>query len=246
MGLETLLDRGLLWRARETQSQPLEGLDSGLPAWNRSLGGGWPARQLIEGCGRPFQGELYLLLPALARIAASGRMVVLLAPPADPWLPAWESLGVPAERLLVLDTKRPEDRVWSIEQLLRQRLAGAVVGWLPQVDGVGLRKLRLAAADSDAWCWILRPANALERPSSAHLRFTWTRDVSGFAARILKQAGHVGDGPWVRLPLDASRDTSPAFPGQGRVLGRHRPLLQSATTGPAPTPPSRPVLRAVS
>ncbi|MFN4262223.1 MAG: translesion DNA synthesis-associated protein ImuA [Thioalkalivibrionaceae bacterium] len=210
MGLETLLDNGLLWRAREAHSHPTQSLNTGFSSWDRCLAGGWPAQQLIEGCGQSFQGELYLLMPALARIAANGRMIVLLAPPAAPWVPTWESLGIPADRLLVLDAKHPDDRVWSIEQLLRHRLAGAVVGWLPQVDGVGLRRLRLATAASDAWCWIFRPQVALERPSSAHLRFTWTRDISGFAARVLKQAGQVGDSPWVRIPLEHP-EGSPTF-----------------------------------
>ena len=89
-----------LWRAHQlgrgreaVQASGYSALDAELP------GGGWPQRAITEllltGTG---WGEMRLLAPALARVGAAGRGVLLLGPPAEPCAEALAQLGLDLAR----------------------------------------------------------------------------------------------------------------------------------------------------
>lgn len=181
---------------------PLSARASGFAPLDAALHGGWPRGHLIELIGEPFGcGETRLLLPLLAACAAEGLRIVLVAPPAIPWIPGWRQLGVEPDRLLLVRAETRDDRVWSCEQVLRQANTGAVLAWLSEAPTSALRRLRLAAAAGDACGFIYRPLRAARQPSPAHLRIRWQTAADHLGVEILKHpSGWVRGDRAVNLP----------------------------------------------
>ena len=121
--LEQLLAHPALWRAGSAARGAVwpsgfAPLDAGLP------GGGWPRSGLIEILPMRFgQGELQLLLPALASITrrSEARWCIWVAPPLQPFAPALVAAGVALSRLLIVRApmrgRRPTS-LWAFEQAL--------------------------------------------------------------------------------------------------------------------------------
>ncbi|NNC55547.1 MAG: hypothetical protein HKO07_07490, partial [Pseudomonadales bacterium] len=144
------------------------------------------------------QGALQLFLPALQQHAPPGKPIVLVAPPHIPYLPGWpvntaSDNGMPA--LWVVAPPDANSLLWSAEQVLQSNSASAVFIWLeqnparqpfqqhvqksarphakksrPRLNSTALRKLQLAARQSDALVVVFREAGALQQPSPAPLR----------------------------------------------------------------------------
>ncbi|MBT8138882.1 MAG: hypothetical protein KJP25_03870 [Gammaproteobacteria bacterium] len=138
------------------------------------------------------QGALQLFLPALQQHAPSGKPVVLVAPPHIPYLPGWpinatNDTGMPA--LWVVAPPDAASLLWSAEQILQSNSASAVFIWLeqstvrqsflqnvqakqtrPRLNSTALRKLQLAARQSESLVVVFREAGALQQPSPAPLR----------------------------------------------------------------------------
>lgn len=166
-----------LWRGGESRAgcaSPggLRELDDWLP------GGGWPVGALTElVCEHHGIGELGLLVPLLAHLAAAGRRVVLVAPPFVPYAPALAARGVALETLLVVTVEDVAARFWAAEQALRSGVCGAVLLWLPASgagavlrDGHRLRRLQLAAERGAASGFVFRSLPAARTPVALCLR----------------------------------------------------------------------------
>ncbi|WP_018137558.1 MULTISPECIES: translesion DNA synthesis-associated protein ImuA [unclassified Thioalkalivibrio] len=195
-GIDALLDHPALWRGRSAAPAANAPVwPSGHPALDRALGGGWPRGQLIELLGSPFGcGETRLLVPMLEACGREGYWIALLAPPATPWLPGWQPLGIPPERLLLIRTEHNRDTLWAGEQCLRDPAFGVLLAWLGgPVETALLRRLRLAAAESQACAILYRPPRAAEQPSPAHQRLRWQPATDGLELNCLK-----GIGDWAR------------------------------------------------
>jgi hypothetical protein len=139
-------------------------LDARLP------GGGWPqalTELLIPADG---VGELRLLWPALTRLAARGR-IVLVAPPYVPYAPAWEAAGMPLKSLHVVEAQAV-DALWAAEQCMRSGTCAAVLCWPRTSDARVLRRLQVAAETGRTHAFAIRPAVAARNPSPAALRIT--------------------------------------------------------------------------
>jgi protein ImuA len=175
-----------LWRAdRLADSVPAvwptghAALDAELP------GGGWPAAGLTELLlAQPGTGEWRLLAPALAGRDGD---VVCIAPPALPYAPALQTLGLAPARLVCVRAAAVDAAAWAAEQALRAGCCAAVLWWgdlaLP-----ALRRLHLAAGASPLFA--LRPAAAQAQASPAPLRVACTPAPHGrVAVRILKRRG---------------------------------------------------------
>ncbi|WP_018873255.1 translesion DNA synthesis-associated protein ImuA [Thioalkalivibrio sp. ALJ16] len=194
--LDTLLDHPALWRGRSATPAPDAPVwPSGHAELDRALGGGWPRGQLVELLGAPFGcGETRLLAPMLAACGQAGYRIALIAPPATPWLPGWQALGIPAERVLLIRADADRDRLWAGEQCLRDPAFGALLAWLQgPVEAALLRRLRLAAAESRACAILYRPPQAAQQPSPAHQRLQWQPARDGLQLLSLK-----GHGRWAR------------------------------------------------
>lgn len=143
-------------------------------------GGGWPRGALTELFVDAYGiGELSLLLPALARIAADGNPQAWIAPPLLPYAPALAAAGLDIAQLLVVQPPETTQLAWAIEECLRAEGCGAVVAWPRRLDGRRLRRLQLAAAASGACGFLFSPADARHQPSPAALRLGVAPAVDG-------------------------------------------------------------------
>ena len=168
-----------LWRGDERPADEACGptLASGFAELDRELpGGGWPQGQLIELLtDNAGIGELSLLAPALAQLAQTRRCSVWVLPvdasrtvshapevQTIPYAPALATAGLDLARTIFVKPSTPREGLWAVEQSLRARHLGAVVGWLPSASGTGdgdfraLRRLHLLAQRHRALAFVLR------------------------------------------------------------------------------------------
>ncbi|MBM3368895.1 MAG: translesion DNA synthesis-associated protein ImuA [Betaproteobacteria bacterium] len=197
MSLESLLQRQDLWRG----TPPATGASAvatGFADLDRELpGGGWPSGALSEVLsGTEGIGELQLVLPAIARLTASGQRVAWLAPPHLPYAPALAAAGVALDRLTVVRAPGRRDALWAVEQALRSRAFHALLAW-PQRPGYPeLRRLAVAAEGGAAFVVLFRPLAAAEEASPARLRLALEPAGEQVRIHVLKRRGAP-----VRAPL---------------------------------------------
>ncbi len=187
-GLEALLQHPALWRGGNAavpgvHPTGIGALDAVLP------GGGWPCRGLVEvlapasGCG-----ELRLWAPLVARLTRlpAARWCAFVAPPFEPYAPAWQSCGARVDRLLVIRGRQP---AWAMEQGLLSGACTLVFGWIERLAMQELRRLALAAGKGDALGVLIRPLDAEREHSAAQLRLALEPSGSKLALRLLKGRG---------------------------------------------------------
>jgi len=140
-------------------------LDLALP------GAGWVpgavTEVLIEEAG---VGEIRLLARTLRQLTTvQGRSVVLIAPPWMLNFAAFRAMNIAPKKLVWV--KAPDDQVlWAAEQSLKQEGIGAVLVWLPKARPEALRRLQVAAQESQSLAFLFRPLNAAKQSSAAPLR----------------------------------------------------------------------------
>ncbi|QGZ61850.1 translesion DNA synthesis-associated protein ImuA [Paraburkholderia acidisoli] len=144
-------------------------LDAQLP------GAGWPAGSLTELLvEQGGVGEMRLVAPALRTLTAqTGRHVVLVAPPWQPYARALKAWGVALERVIWVRASE-KDAGWVAEQALKQEGIGAVLLWQPKARADAVRRLQVAAQDSQALAFLVRPPAARNQSSPAPLRMVCT------------------------------------------------------------------------
>jgi protein ImuA len=181
-----------VWRADQMGSCRNPVISTSHPELDRELpNGGWPASSLIELLlQQPGIGEMRLLRPTLAAIARQ-RRIALVQPPHLPQIAAWSGWGLAPERLLWIKTARSADALWSAEQILRSGSCGALLFWQTHVRSEALRRLHLAAQESDIVFWMIRPLSTAQDSSPAPLRLALRPASAGVAINIVKRRG-----PW--------------------------------------------------
>jgi hypothetical protein len=184
-------------------------------------GGGWPKRSLTE-LLHDVQGigELRLLQPALGRLARSGEAIVLVAPLHIPYAPALVGCGIDLARLFVVAAAEGKDRWWAAEQVLRADSAGALLFWPGTLNDPRLRRLQLAAQDSDTLAFVFAGAAGAAQASPSPLRLRLAAEKGRLRIDVFKRRGGVMVRP---LLLDVSAESASA---------RHPPAL--GATGGAP------------
>ena len=210
------LPAGLVWRGERFASTPLAGRPSGFPVLDAVLpGGGWPRGALIELlCARPGIGELSLLLP-LMRETEAPHWLTWIAPPLTPYAPALTAAGIPLERLLWIAPDNQREARWATRQALLSGSCAMVLAWLDKADAAVLRRLQLAAEESNTPLFLFRPMAAARQSSPAVLRLQLEADP----------AGRISTAPSARprgMPT-AAPETAPRL--SLRVLKRRGPLL---------------------
>lgn len=166
-------------------------LGSGYAALDERLpGGGWPVGAVTELLSDTAGiGELGLLLPALSRLACSGRYIAWIAPPYLPYAPALTQRDLPLERVLVIDAAGTQEAQWAAEQALRCPAIGAVLGWCTHIVDRNVRRLQLAAETGGSLGILHRPARAERQPSPAALRLRLRAANDGLVLEIQKARG---------------------------------------------------------
>ena len=222
-----------VWRASQMGASNSRATPSGYEALDRELpNGGWPASVLIELLlSQNGIGELRLLAPTLAALTQAGKTVILLAPPHIPFAPALAELGMDLQQVLLIQTDKPMDRIWAVEQTLKSASFGALLCWLPQARPDHLRRLQLAAGSGDGLCFVFRPVAAQRESSPAPLRIACrASQCGGIEVDIVKRRGPVFVQP-VLLPLPVPPVLEKPF-----ALRTAAPLASRFT--PAPAVPS--------
>ena len=190
--LAAILGRGAVWRGMDV-AQATAATPSGFAELDAELPGrGWPAGCLTEIMPQHEGiGELRLLGPALARLAAQGRWLAWIAPPHLPYAPALAAAGIDLARLFIVRTQKRQDTLWAMEQALRSNACGAVLAWPERIRYPELRRLQIAAEGSQALALLFRPPAAANESSPAALRLKLETAQGGIAVRILKRRGAV-------------------------------------------------------
>jgi len=165
----------------------------GVPAIDSALGGGLIAGALHEiAAARETQTAaacgFALALAARSRREACGRGVskdegtgaavvwiaedLSLAENGAPYGPGLDEAGVAPERLITVTAARARDVLWAMEEALRCRAVGVVIGEIRArgIDVVATRRLSLAAAAGNTLALLLRTAPDAE-PSAAATRW---------------------------------------------------------------------------
>lgn len=192
-----------VWRASQMGASRARATPSGYRALDRELpNGGWPASVLIELLlSQNGIGELRLLAPTLAALTQAGKSVILLAPPHVPFAPALAELGLDLQHVILIQTDKPMDRIWAVEQTLKSASFGALLCWLPQARPDHLRRLQLAAGSGEGLCFVFRPAAMQAESSPAPLRIVCrASSCGGILVDIVKRRGPVFGQP-IRLAL---------------------------------------------
>ncbi|WP_322009700.1 translesion DNA synthesis-associated protein ImuA [Paraburkholderia sp. J12] len=138
-------------------------------------GAGWPAGSLTELLVEQGGiGEMRLVAPALRTLTASaGRHVLLVGPPWQPYACALKAWGLALERVIWVRAGEAE-APWVAEQALRQEGIGAVLLWQAKARPDAVRRLQVAAQDSQALAFLVRPPAARNQSSPAPLRMVCT------------------------------------------------------------------------
>lgn len=199
-----------VWRADELPADDAFGavLASGFAELDRELpGGGWPQGQLIELLADDAGiGELTLLAPALAQLAASRRCAVWVLPTENsssrpraeaqalPYAPALAAAGIDLARTIFVKPATPRENLWAIEQALRAEHLGAVIGWLPaggsaESDFKALRRLHLLAQRHRTLAFVLRETRHAQAPSPAAVRLQLASNDHALEITLLKRRG---------------------------------------------------------
>jgi len=235
--LEEIIQRNDTWRGRQnhfmsnmhpanSDSHCTTHNHADLPTGYQTLDaelqqGGWPRGSTIEllsdGCGL---GSMGLFLPAMETLSKQGKWQAFIAPPYTPYAPLLAARGIDTGQVLLVHPRNREDLLWSTEQALRSTTCSAVFSWL----GAGeyryseLRKLQLAATDSDTLAVLFRSSQAAKNhaPASLRLQMREYRKV-----HILKQRGgnqHLDDTlpPAEDIPGQPQLWELPAYPNNGQ------------------------------
>lgn len=218
-----------VWRADQMASCPAAVVSTGFQALDDELpNGGWPHSALIELLLQQHGiGEMQLLRPALAKIARQ-RRIALIQPPHAPQIDAWLEWDLPHEHLLWIKPDKTSDALWSAEQMLRNGSCGAVLLWQEHCRSNALRRLHLAAQESDTVFWLMRHMSHSQDASPAPLRLGLRPANGGVEVSFVKRRG-----PYTEMPLTLSLNSIPStsvdFPAKNHAfLDRRAPASASA------------------
>jgi protein ImuA len=214
-----------LWRANQVGHSNHSTVRTGFAQLDRELPGkGWPVSCLIEFLVRQAGiGEIQLLAPALRQL--SQRATFIVQPPHVPTGLAWQNLQLPIQQLYWIKTSKTADALWSAEQILKSGTCGALLLWQSHIRPESLRRLHLAAQETETAFWLMRPIGQSQDASPAPLRLALRPSLAGLSIDIVKRRGPraerllqiplAGTTAWVPYG-DLDRDTSVTTPARSR------------------------------
>ncbi|WP_157619670.1 ImuA family protein, partial [Skermanella stibiiresistens] len=172
-------------------------LPLGVPEVDRALpDGGLPLGCLHEIVGDP--GDPFNVAATgfgtalLARIARRRGQIVWITRGDDLHAPGLASYGLTPDRLITVRARRDADILWAMEEALRCRSLGAVLGEIGDIDMVASRRLQLAAESGGVTAFLLRGGETRARRLAATASVTRWRLASAPSAPL---AGEPGLGP---------------------------------------------------
>ena len=191
-----------IWRASQSKASHLSSVTTGFSDLDRLLAGdGWPRGTLIDcHCPQAGIGEVELFRTAMTILCQQHTALFWVDPPHTPYAPALERAGILPEQFFMIRTTDDEDRVWTLEQLLRSPVSGLVIGWGRNRDPAWLRRLQLAAENGDTLGILVTTGETTRAPSPAPVRLVLSpAPQQSLEVRILRQRG--GRAGHIQLPL---------------------------------------------
>jgi len=180
----------LLWRGKQI-THHVHTLGSGHANLDKALpGNGWPVGAVTElinattGCG-----ELSLLLPVLAQLSQEGHWITMVDPPWIPCPPALHGRGLALEKLLLVQTQSRGESLWACEQIIRGIPGGALLAWPAGLSFSELRRLQMAAGNTQKTVFLFRGQNTAASSSPAALRLQLMPDDGDLRISVLKCRG---------------------------------------------------------
>jgi protein ImuA len=154
---------------------------------------GWSASELTEIAVPEWgQGEMRLLMPCLAELAARGKRIALVAPPMTPYAPAMLQAGVALEQLVWIQTEQSSDMLWSTERLLRCSDVGAVLFW-GKLDFQQARRLHMAAQAGGSHGFVFTRSLNDQSSLPLSIRLQLKANQSGLAVHFRKLKSQCGE-----------------------------------------------------
>jgi len=195
--LTELYRRRQLWRGSRASGPP-RGIETGFAALDAMLPQrGWPRGAVIEVSVPEWGiGELSLFLPLMAAYHRRGHYVTWIAPPYTPYAPALAAAGLdPGFCRVLLNPDTDRQIPWCAEKLLQSGTAGLVLAWPRSLAGQSVRRLQLAAENSEAICVFWRQEETATEPvrvwdgRPATLRLRLSRQRAGMKVEMIKARG---------------------------------------------------------
>ena len=169
-------------------------LPLGVAAIDAALGGGL-ARGALHEIAAVSEAHLAAATGFALALAARRQATVFwlaedmaLAESGAPYGPGLDTFGLAPERLLTVSAARRCDLLSAMEEALRCRAVGAVIGELRhgEIDMVALRRLSLAAAESGALALLLRAAPPADASTAATRWIVGAAPNARFAVELVR------------------------------------------------------------
>jgi protein ImuA len=134
--------------------------DGGLPlgCLHEVVGENDPFNSVATGFSAAILARIAERQGALSQGGASQGQIVWITRGDDLYAPGIAAYGLKPERLIVVRARRDADILWAMEEALRCRTLGAVLGEIGDIDMVASRRLQLAAEASGVTGLLLRSA----------------------------------------------------------------------------------------
>lgn len=187
--LEHLKNKRLVWQGHCVS--PEKQMDSsGYSALDGLLHGGFPQQGVVDIHSQLGIGEFRLLQSLLAtRHNQQQNHLVLIAPPLNINAEMLASAGIALSRVLIIQTKTVQESLWAAEQCLKSGCCHSVISWLKQVEVHQVKRLQLAAKQSQALHILFRPVTTLSMSLPVTLAMGLQPTEQGLQVTINKQMG---------------------------------------------------------
>lgn len=188
--IENILKLPNVWQASHCRNSAVT-VPSEYPEIDQ-VTGGWTLGATTELlCNDHSTGLLELFLPALANRLECSDWLILIAPPFQPYAPAWQAAGIDPSRLLIIHPRNDHEKLWSTETVLRSGHSAAVLCWQGQtpMQNKDLRRLQLAAAEQQTLHLLWRPEQERQQSSPSAVRIVATAEQKRLQLEFIKQRG---------------------------------------------------------
>ena len=135
------------------------------------------------------------MLPLLAELSRQQQWLTWVNPPHVPYAPALEARQVNIARVLLVKVRDTEQSLWAAEQALRSGNCSLVLLWVERVSATRIRRLQLAAEESNCMGILFRPLQQRQQASMAALRLQITPAGDGLQVQVLKRRAGWGGKP---------------------------------------------------